>query len=143
MNYWSELKEWADNMSPEKKRELLLCITGNKSVLPFMEKYISQFSDIKVEHHSPVLVEDKRMVVSQIQALFWMIQGKLNFGIVDSSEGQFYRKYSKNGREGLLPPELTFHPAFWIDKITRKSELLIDLKLNERDISELKCILEI
>jgi len=139
MAHWDELKTLLADLSSEAREQLLSYTRINESIFPFIKQHAKD--TLFPEYPSPIIY--KKIRVSQIQALIWLLQGKIYFSTVDSCEGEFYREFSKNGRDGKLAPELTYHKAFWIEIQNRNLELCIDKKLFDRHVPRLSNMLKV
>lgn len=111
MAHWDKLKNLLADLSSEEREQLLVSTRETHSVLPFLKRL-----ETEEEGAREPIIHEGRIKISQIQALIWMLQGELHFGTVDPMEGDMLRTFSNNGRDGTLPPELTFHKAFWARK---------------------------
>lgn len=141
MDHWDVLKNLLTDLSSEERQQLLISTRENQSVFPFIRKL-----EVEEEGPSEPVVHEGLIKVSQIQALIWMLQGELHFGTVDPIEGDIHRRFGNNGREGLLPPELTFHKAYWTKQRRRRGlenlEVRIDEKLFDRHVPRLTDMLK-
>jgi len=139
MAHWIELNTLLTDLSSEERDQLLNYTREKQSIFPFIQEHVKD--TLFPEYPSPIVY--KKIRVSQIQALIWLLQGKMHFSTVDPREGEFYREFTQNGRDGTLAPELTYHKAFWVEIQNQNLELVIDKELFDRHVPRLSNMLKV
>ena len=142
MAHWDNLKQLISELSSEKKDSLLISINDG-TMIGFLK------NKLRKEEHVDPIIHEGILRITQIQALIWFLEGKMWFGLVDPISGDFSRKQTKNGRDGILAPELTIHHGFWTLRESHHTwshrlvnlEVVIDTEMREQHILKMKAML--